>query len=339
MSRAAPFTPKNLLSRLAELPRADQYLVGYSGGADSTALLQALHEAGEDREFIVEAVHFNHGLHPEADAWQSYCEEFCAARNIPLATHKLNLVPDQSNLENTARELRYSWVEQNIGENTAYLTAHHADDRAETFLLNAFRGSGLDGLASIPEVRKLGQGLVLRPLLNVSRASLVTFLEQKNISWIDDPSNLENGPDRNFIRNEVLPLIESRWPASRHTLSRTAGHLQSGNRLLKQLLDESALLSPSVKRCLPVSILDAVEPQDASQYLKHWLDLQGTPQVPESRMTEYLKQLSGRTSESHCELSWTGWNLRLFRDDLILCEQSYKMRYHHFLTSLILNQR
>ena len=92
------------------------------------------------------------------------------------------------------------------------------------------------------------------------------------------------------------------------------------NRLLKQLLDESALLSPSVKRCLPVSILDAVEPQDASQYLKHWLDLLGTPQVPESRMTEFLKQLSGRTSESHCELSWAGWNLRLFRDDLILCE-------------------
>ena len=196
------------------------------------------------------------------------------------------------------------------------MTAHHADDRAETFLLNALRGSGLDGVSSIPRSRPLGAGRILRPLLDFSRASLIHYLEKHDLKWIEDPSNQDSGPDRNFVRNEVMPLLESRWPAARRTLARTAEHLGSANILLKKLIDHTNGLS-GLKHQLPLGLLTALGEESASLVLRQWLH---GYQVPESRLIEFLNQVSEAGSESKCELRLESGCVRIFRDELYLSE-------------------
>lgn len=315
---ALVFRSTELIKRLRAFPAARRYLVGFSGGADSTALLHALYKQRGALNSNLEACHFNHGLNTEADAWQRHCENFCAQRKIPLHCHSLNLNIEQPNLENAAREARYQWVSSIIDEETVYLTAHHADDQAETFLLNALRGSGLDGASGIPEIRELGSGHVFRPLLGYPRSMLVDYLTRHDINWIEDPSNQGSVPDRNFIRNQVIPLIETRWPAARHALSRTAAHLRSANHVLKKLLVNEISLQSYDGYRLPLQSLNALGPSASGLILREWLGMNNTAAVPESRLNEFLDQISSATSESSCELAWAEWSLRLYRNELHL---------------------
>lgn len=319
-SKALQFSSSGLLDCLRIFPTASRYLVGFSGGADSTALLLALFRQRQNLDSEIQACHFNHGLHPESDTWQKHCEDFCAQRDIALICSNLELDPNQPNLENTARDLRYNWVAGRIDTETAYLTAHHADDRAETFLLNALRGSGLDGVSGIPDTRALGAGRVIRPLLSFSRASLVAYLVQHEICWIEDPGNQDSGPDRNFIRNQVFPLLEQRWPATRYTLARTSSHLRSTNEILKQGLGYACNLTAHENFRLPLNVLNTLGENASSLVLREWLHRHSAPSVPENRIREFLYQTINAASDSKCELRWEGWKLRLYRSVLYLSE-------------------
>lgn len=314
----APFSSQPLRERLQTYPGASKYLVGFSGGADSTALLAALHQERANIGASIAAIHFNHGLQPESDSWQRHCERFCSARGIHLTCHALAMAAETANLEGRARELRYSFLEDYIDEETLYLTAHNADDRAETFLINALRGSGLEGLASIPELRVLGSGHVARPLLEYSRSSLEAYLTSQGIEWLEDPSNRDTVMDRNFLRHEVLPLLESRWPAARRTLARTAGHVRTASAVLEELLSRQANLDDYDAFCLPLQIVWGLGEQAAGHILRAWLRCQGAPPLPEARLEEFLGQLAHAGPGSHCETAWAGWTLRRFREELRL---------------------
>lgn len=317
-SKAAPFDSQALVERLFSYPRATRYLVGFSGGADSTALLEALHSQEDSIPAGIEAVHFNHALQPESDRWQAHCESFCAARNIPLISHQLQIEEKLGSLEERAREARYRYVERHIDSHTIYLTAHNADDRAETFLLNAVRGSGLDGLASIPEIRSLGTGYVARPLLEFPRLALTQYLERKGTRWIEDPSNRDIGIDRNFIRLEVMPLLQSRWPAARDTLARAARHLRTASSTLQELLVRHAELDRFGALELPLAALDSLGSAARGLILRAWLRARGAPPLPEVRLEEFLRQLETSAPGSKCEASWEGWALRQYRDRMYL---------------------
>lgn len=313
-----PFSSQDLRQQLLTYPAAGKYLVGFSGGADSTALLCALHEQRAHFEAGIEAIHFNHGLQAESDSWQQHCERFCSARSIPLTCHALEMSGTMANLESRARQLRYRYLDAHIDEDTLYLTAHNADDRAETFLINALRGSGLDGLASIPEIRVLGQGYVARPLLEFSRASLEAWLTGKGIGWLEDPSNQDTAMDRNFIRLEVLPLLESRWPATRQTLARTARHVRTASAMLEKLVSRQARLDDYDELFLPMEALRSLGLDAAGLVLRAWLRRQGAPPLPEARLEEFLGQVASAASDAQCETAWSDWTLRLFREELHL---------------------
>ena len=217
------FTGGNLLESLKRLPTPSKYWLGFSGGADSTALLLALHENAEQLPVPVHVVHFDHGLQEEAGAWAAHCEEFCRERNIPFRLETLSVPRTSRNsLEEEARNKRYQAVARILGEREMYLTAHHAEDQAETLFLNLMRGSGIEGLAGIPVLRNLGEGWVARPLLDIHRKELVGFLRERGIQWLEDPSNTDTAFDRNYLRSELFPQLEQRWPGLAKRLSRTA---------------------------------------------------------------------------------------------------------------------
>ena len=120
--------------------------------------------------------------------------------------------------------------------NDQLLLAHHADDVAETLMFRLFRGTGIDGLNGPIKSRKLGEGILLRPWLDYSKSILVSYLEDKKLDHIEDESNASNDQDRNFIRNEILPLISKRWPHANSQIQQTssliAQHLDVHEKLI-----------------------------------------------------------------------------------------------------------
>ena len=171
------FDSQHLLESLARLPVPEKYWIGFSGGADSTALLLAMWECRDRLPVPIHAVHFHHGLQDAADDWLDHCESFCSKRDIPFLSEKLEIVPvKRSSIEEEARNCRYRAVANILGDQEMYLTAHHAEDQSETLFLNLMRGSGIEGLAGIPVLRNLENGWVARPLLDKHRVDLERFL-------------------------------------------------------------------------------------------------------------------------------------------------------------------
>ena len=221
----------------------DTALVALSGGADSTALLLAMHEAlqsGRIRGLF--AAHLNHGIRGEtALNDQRFCETLCNRLGIALIVETAN-VPAYAKehgqtLEQAAREVRYDFLER-ARESTGasvIVTAHHRDDQAETLLLHIIRGSGLTGLGGM----KPRNGCIIRPMLKLSREEITAFLAERGESFCEDETNAENTATRNRIRNELVPMLASYNPLISQTLAKTAELLSQDEAFLDDLASEA----------------------------------------------------------------------------------------------------
>ena len=202
------------------LPVDAHVLVAFSGGADSTALLLIIKEL----EYKVEALHCNFHLRgEESDCDQAFVEDFCKLQDVPLSVRHFQTEEEANrrgiSIEMAARDLRYEWFrEVQSQQNTQCFiaVAHHRDDQAETLLLNLLRGTGLRGLAGM-QPKHDG---IIRPLLCVSREEIVEYLKQKGQSYVTDSTNSERIAQRNRIRLDVIPLLQSINPAAVEHLSR-----------------------------------------------------------------------------------------------------------------------
>ena len=308
-----------LLSRLASLPKPRGYWVGFSGGADSTALLQAFHEIRERLPVTLQAVHFHHGLQAEADAWQAHCRAFCEQRGIAFRSERLEIDrAGGASPEEAARDGRYRVIGRLLGQDEMYLTAHQAEDLGETLFLNLMRGSGIDGLAGIPPLRRLARGWVARPLLELHRADLVAYLEARGIEWLTDPSNADTRFDRNYLRQEVFPQLERRWPGLTQRLARTARNARASATAMAGFIEAHAghLLRDELK--MPLPALMALDPPLQSLVLRQWLRRHEAPALPERRLDEFLGQLDSADRASRAEIRWDEWQIKRYRSDLWL---------------------
>lgn len=234
-----------LLSVVSETIEREQLLdahqhvmVAISGGADSVALLMALHFLG----YSVEAVHCNFGLRGgESDADEAFVRDLCAKHNISLRISHFDttLYARDNNLsiEMAARELRYSWFEQLLSENCAtkvVALAHHQNDQAETVLLNLSMGTGIRGVRGMKYIR---DDKYVRPLLDVTRAEIEQFLQEKSLGYRTDSSNHSLEHTRNKIRLEIIPQFNDINPSFVKTVSRTAQNLQGVEALYDYFLE------------------------------------------------------------------------------------------------------
>ncbi len=305
--------------RLAALSAANTYFAGFSGGADSTALLLALFELGEGLGTPFKAVHVNHGLHADAAKWQRHCQQFCRRRDIELVCLRIGPGADSgSGVEAEARRLRYAAIAALLRPGDSLLTAHHADDQAETVLLNLMRGSGVDGLSAMPPERPLGAGLLQRPLLDIDKQALRTYLRDRNVGWLEDPSNQLPAHDRNFLRHQIMPVLEQRWPGvvKRLTLTRTA--MAETRAMLEDLADEvlgRSLLHPLVLR---LENPGAEGPGRFKLLVRRWLRLAGVPPLPAQRLETLWQQVRRANGSGRVRIGWEHCVLHLYRDQLWL---------------------
>ena len=325
-SRSGRFTPELLLDRLRRLPATSRYWVGFSGGADSTALLEALSEVQHELNAAIHAVHFNHGLQREADGWQTHCANYCKKKAILLKLQPLNfLVGKNNSVELQARQARYQAVSKLLNQGDIYLTAHHADDHAETLFLHLMRGSGLDGLAGIPALRELGSGFVARPMLGFRRQDLEDFLRSREIDWITDPSNLEDTADRNFLRNDIFPRLESRWPGITRRLNQSARHVADASDTLSRLLGQKFGILLADPITLPLKPFLELTQAEQALVLRQWVKNggAGTP-PPRQRLEEFLSQLASSShASSQPEICWGNWLIKRYDRFLWLQEADF----------------
>ena len=216
--------PTSVGQALESVCRAPKWWLALSGGRDSIVLLDMVHRWLQSHKGPeLHAIHIHHGLSDRADHWARLCEQHCADRGVPFECHRVSVSRDLGlGLEAAAREARYAIFENRLGPGEVLMQGHHQDDQVETVLYRLLRGAGPRGLAGIPATRSLGVGRIIRPLLTSSRAEITAWAEASKLLFEDDPSNVDTSFDRNFLRHEVLPLIATRWPSFRQTVTRAA---------------------------------------------------------------------------------------------------------------------
>jgi tRNA(Ile)-lysidine synthase len=266
-------------------------LAAVSGGSDSACLLAALSDGAAPRGLPVRAVHVDHGLTPAAAALRRAAETLCARLGKPLEILAVEVAAGPSrSIEAEARTARYRAIERALGPGECLLTAHHAEDQAETLLLQLLRGAGLKGLSGMPVCRVFGPGWHVRPLLDIARSALREFGAAHAVLGIDDPMNRDLRFDRSYLRQEVWPSIERRWPGAAATLARSAQHLAQG----QVFLDASAARTVDRLRdgdALSVPGLRALPPREQANVLRYWIASAAIVPPSTSRLLEAMRQI------------------------------------------------
>lgn len=253
------------------LQPGDTVVCGFSGGADSTALLHCLVSLQEELSICVSAAHYNHGLRgEESDRDEAFVRAFCEARRIPLTVGRGDVRAFQEKegltLEEAARKMRYDFLESLPCDKIA--VAHNADDNAETVLLHLVRGSGLRGLCGIPPVR----GRIVRPLLTVSREEIVSYLKEEGLSWVEDSTNASCDCTRNRLRHEVLPLLKQENPNLLSCITAQSGLLRGEDALLDSQAEKLIVPQGTGFLCAPlVNAPDPLEKRALRLILRDWL--------------------------------------------------------------------
>lgn len=205
-----------------------------SGGGDSICLLDVLCRLREEFHLTVCAVHIQHGLRgAESDADEAFCRAFCAERSIPLKVGTCDVrtyaEEHHCSIETAARECRYRLFETLCGDGYT-ATAHTASDNLETVLFRMTRGTGLKGLGGIPPVREQ----FLRPLLRSTRTEVEEYLQERELSFVTDSSNLKDAHTRNFLRHHVVPLLQRCNPSVEKTVSAMTDTLRADQAFLEE---------------------------------------------------------------------------------------------------------
>jgi tRNA(Ile)-lysidine synthase len=293
--------------------------VALSGGLDSTVLLKACVEIRARLPGELSAAHVDHNLQADSAAWSERCQRLCRDMDVPIAAMSVMVDPAPgASLEAAAREARYAVFRELMRPGDALLLAHHADDQAETFLLQALRGAGVRGLAAMPVSAGFEGGLLLRPLLAYTRAELEAWATAQGLDWIEDTSNADRDFDRNYLRHEVMPLLKRRWPAVADTLSRAARHSAEAEAVLQALAAEDWHRF-GAGETLPVRALEELPGPRARQLLRHWLQRRGLPLPPSNKVNEILSQASAGEDRNPC-VDWQGAEVRRYDGQLYALE-------------------
>jgi len=242
-------------------------LIAISGGVDSVVLTHLL----SSLNFDISLAHCNFNLRPTAcDLDEDFVKNLAEKLNIPVFTTHFNTTEfakeNKQSTQIAARNLRYNWFNQLIEQHQFdyLLTAHHADDNLETFLINLTRGSGLEGFTGIPEIN----GNIIRPLLPFSREDVLAFAKNNTIDWREDKSNASTKYTRNKVRHLIVPILKEINPSLLETFANTTAHLKESQQIIEdKISDVSKEIISSEKDIIKLHIKEIEELSNPKAYL------------------------------------------------------------------------
>lgn len=319
------FTPEQLRRYLPSASAVDDSIgawwIGFSGGLDSTLLLHALVQL--KLPVTLNALHINHQISPYADSWQQQCEAVCRELGVAFYAEKVQVKNTGKGIEDAAREARYQVFENYVRTGDYLLTAHHANDQAETLLLRLMRGTGPRGLAAIASERMLANGgKLIRPLLSFARADLEAYARAQQLTWVEDESNQDDRYDRNFLRNQILPLLQTRWPAFMRKWQQTADLCAQQEQLLAEFVQQDLeKANPRIERVgqsIDLAWLKTLSPARRQNLLRFWLRSLGC-ELPETAHWQQLEnQLFFARIDANVKITWGQHALQPYQERLYL---------------------
>ena len=313
-------TAQLLTPQLLPLVDSGHWYVAFSGGLDSTVLLHLLHSWCQHHPGspALVAVHINHGLAAEADGWQAHCQAFCDTLGVELLASTIAVNAEGRGVEAAAREGRYRVFEDLLAATDTLFMGHHLDDQVETFFLRLLRGAGLHGLAAMPTSRSLGEGLLQRPLLAFSRVQLAAYASNQRLGYVEDPSNADVSLDRNFLRQQVLPLLATRWPAYRGNVERAIQHLAlAASELEQHQSGPEPTLGDWGDPGLPLTGLSGHR-EELQVALRAWLSGLGLAMPDRSVLVEFVRQLREADPTASPRLDCGSYVLQRYRETIYL---------------------
>ena len=295
----------HFLAQLQPLLNAQQscFSVALSGGVDSVVLLHLIKQAQQQHsELKIEAVYVNHGLSKYADEWQGSCQSLCEELDVAFKTVHVEIYErSRTSLEAQAREARYQALDENCISGSVILLGQHLNDQLETFLLRLKRGSGLQGLASMPQTRLLASGRVcFRPLINITREQIEQFADEFAITHITDDSNVDERFDRNFLRHQVLPILTERFQGFEKSAARSIRLLQKQQSLLDEYTQSDLTHCQNKQGGLSCEAIPGFSKPRQANLVRAWLN-QFTHQLPsENQLQQIIEQ--GLTVKADAQL-------------------------------------
>jgi len=285
---------------------------------------------------FVATVHVDHNLQNDSKNWAKHCADIC--ETLKVEHHNLQVEVgniEALGMEAAARTARYQAIEQLLSPKDVLLTAQHQHDQAETVLLQLIRGAGPKGLAAMGKKSSMGNMTLIRPLLDTSQADILHYAQQFGLKWIEDPSNVETRWSRNYLRHNVWPVIEQRWPQAATTLSRSAQHSAEASELLVDLAiqDMKFLDVDGASQSLSISALMTLSPARQRNLLRHYIDIRYFAMPSTTVLQCIIDEVCSAAQDKEPLVSWSGVEARRYQDQLYLMKPLHQ---HNVLESIML---
>lgn len=313
--------------------------IGFSGGLDSTVLLHLVWRWWQGcephRRPQLRAIHVNHQLQRSAEHWEQHCARICQQWGVDYCLERVAVARNEASLEQAARYARLDCFQTRLGSDEILLLAHHRDDQVETLLQRLARGSGPLGLGGMSTVAQYRGMVMVRPLLDLDRAALSAYASGNGLEWVDDPTNLDETLERNFVRRQLLPP----WRQVRQGLNQALARTARLSREAAGLLDQLAAIDRGQRRLdggLSLAVLHRLPADRQRNLLRYWLKDQGVRAPSESRLQSVLDNVLTAAEDAQPRVDWGDMGVRRYGGCLFIVptELPAALSFRHKLETL-----
>jgi tRNA(Ile)-lysidine synthase len=252
----------------------------------------------------IRAIYVNHQLQENSADWGQFVAQACASLNVPCIVEAVHV--SEGNLENQARTARYQAYQQHLLPHDILVLAHHQQDQAETLMLRLLSGAGIHGLAAMRQVDQRDLMTIWRPLLNLSREQICQWAAELNVQNIQDPTNFNTEYDRAWSREELWPVLQSRFPKMQQALSRSSYLMQDAEDILADVLTFD-LVSCGTSDILQLEKLQALAPPRQRQLLSAWMRGQAQYRPSFDMVQRLMHEVIESKVDSQAALHWNGF--------------------------------
>ena len=297
----------------------NKFCIAFSGGMDSTVLLHVMKNIIDEKSQI-RAIHINHNIVDNSKVWTKTCKSICKNFGIDIEIISLEVTHNGYGLEAAARDERYEKLKEILYENEYLLTAHHEEDQMETVFLRMARGTGLDGLQGINEKYSFGEGIIFRPMLEVSKTSVMDYAKEHQLKWVEDSSNQDTHFDRNFLRKKIIPQFRERWPSIASSVSRLSQLSAQNIKILNQIAEEDIGPIANMNE-LPLAKLLDKSFERANNMLRYIILANGMSIPSMKTLQDGLKEMLDPETDKSV-IAWKDYCIRKYKNHLYFLSNS-----------------